>query len=825
MFHCFSCGVTGDIFTAAHYLDGKPLEGPTFITENVADLALRFGIPMPENFMDMTEDEKEELKTFAAYRSAMQILISGDDKTRSKIVDDKLKSYKWTADTMQLLGVGWVTDYQNYWKRMLALGYSAEFLRQVDLDNRGIFNEHSIIFTIKDEFGNPVGFSARNLDYEEKSKEYDAIVAKEGKDSPQLVGRSAPRKYINSTQLDGDTKPKNRIYQKGTRLYNLCVAKKHTPPLWIFEGYSDTTTAANESMLNTVAVGSVSFRREQLELILATNQKHLIYVLDADSAGAEGTARFMKLLETELGDRPGLKVEVVAMPAGSDDPDAFIRKNGRKAFEALERMDAFDWKVKQDLASGLDKHDVCNHGVSLIVNEPNRILQYKKACQLAKHCGIPESAVWPQVLARVDQDQAKLSAERLSLTNQVVKELTKNPGAVVSILKDAETRLENLEKVGRGYDKKSVDNYASYLFESYEKNNKKMDLITGWPYFDNMLGGIPTGDSFITVPGKMNQGKTSLLANLQVRLLENNENLTVFAHSLDDALGWYIPRLLGVRYGFPSTWFRKYGYYGQHEGHTKLDNRTSMRFSDAILGLTFEDAWRQARTWLNNLIDREELILADASVLPGTMPAFESWVRALRSKYPDRRLVCCGDNFHIYDLPGVEDGERKTRLMSQYIKGLANRYHATIVMTMELPKESLRPGLRPRVGNIKGTSGVAYDSNMNIGVYNDMKDFPADPKLIWYNSKQPSMTLVKSEVCQSVGAASPVLELVFDKVKTGSSFCGSLFYEFDPESGAMAECRESDQLSMQVKANEPDQRSWKQNPPSNFGRSAPDRTV
>lgn len=813
MFYCFSCGATGDIFTAAHYCEDKPLEGPGFVKDTVAHLAEMFGVSMPDAAFDMTEDEKEELKTYAAYRHAMQIIISGAKQPKAAIVEDKIKKYQWTNDTMQRVGVGWITSFQDYWKRMLALGYTAEFLKQIDLDNKGIFNEHSIIFTIKDEYSNPVGFAARNLLFEQQNKDYNNaysdIVKEEGADSPKLATLFKPRKYINSAHSDNETKPKNRIYQKGTRLFNFNIAKQYAPPLWLFEGYSDVTTAANNDMWNTCAIGSTSFRKEQLELILKSDIKDIIVVLDGDNAGEDGTQRLMNMLENELGDRPGLRIHVVCMPAGSDDPDLFIRTHGRKAFEDLERMDAFDWKVKQDLVAGLDPADVCDHGISLIVNESNNILRYKKACQLAKHTGIDESAVWREVLERVDQDQSKIRTERLLMVNKLAKDLAKNPTGVVSILREAQHSLDQLEKQGKGFQRKAITDYTDLLMDEYTKNSSKMELATGWPIFDDRLSGIPCGDSFITLPGKMNQGKTSLLANLQVRLLDNNDDIIVFAHSLDDALGWYIPRLFGVKYGFPSTWFRKYGWYGVDKRTTKLEDITELDVVGGA-GITFEDAFRKAKDWLRTQINEERLVLADASVLPGTMPAFESWVKSIRSRHPHDRLVCCGDNFHIYDLPGVEDGERKVRQMSQYIKRLANEVHATIIMTMELPKESLRPGLRPRVGNIKGTSGVAYDSNLNIGVYNDMKDFPSEPKLVWYNSKQPSMTAVGLDGQQTIGKQSPIMELVFDKVKTGSSFCGSLFYKFDPDSGVLNEYGEAEHINIANLANEPDQRSWRQ---------------
>src|SRR5208337_4997155 len=143
---------------------------------------------------------------------------------------------------------------------------------------------------------------------------------------------------------------------------------------------------------------------------------------------------------------------------------------------------------------------------------------------------------------------------------------------------------------------------------------------------------------------------------------------------------------------------------------------------------------------------------------------------ALRQKFPERKLVVIGDNFHLYDFPGFQDGEAKTRHMSSFVKGLANKYHATIIMTMELPKTSLQPGVRPRVRNIKGTGGISYDSSLNMGVYNDIKDFGDEATLVDpdQNHKDPVTNAPPYRV--------PILELVFDKSKI-NSFDGTIYYK------------------------------------------------
>jgi hypothetical protein len=185
--------------------------------------------------------------------------------------------------------------------------------------------------------------------------------------------------------------------------------------------------------------------------------------------------------------------------------------------------------------------------------------------------------------------------------------------------------------------------------------------------------------------------------------------------------------------------------------------------------------------WTREKVENELFIPEDISTLAPTLPALENRIKAFRQKYPERKLVVIGDNFHLYDLPGSQDGESKTRNMSMFVKGLCNKYHTTIMMTMELPKSALLPGVRPRVRAIKGTSGIAYDSSLNIGVYNDSKDFNESAKLI---------DLRPTEYDPSTGYIPyhrPILELVFDKSKV-NSFDGVIYFRMEPRSGRMDEC-------------------------------------
>jgi len=349
------------IFEAAHFLEGKPLSGHGFLMDTVPYLAQMNHVEIPR--LDLNPEDLYEMETYQAYQHAAYIIRTSKHSER---VQAKLAEYSWPKEVLSAIGIGSVSSFDDYMHQMtVSYGHKKEFLKDIDLDRRALFNENNIIYTVKDEHGSPVGFAARDLRYEEKQEKYESAIAdlraKYANDDKAFKTEKAklfkPRKYNNSAEsemVDGEdgrreTRLKNTIYKKGTRLFNFDLAKKATPPLEVFEGQPDCVTAFANGMKNATAIGSTHFTADHLDLILSADPpiKHLVFTLDADEAGKKGTDSFVNLLEEKLGGHPGLKVEIRIMPDGSDDPDRFIRTLGMKAFRELPKEDLFSWRVRK----------------------------------------------------------------------------------------------------------------------------------------------------------------------------------------------------------------------------------------------------------------------------------------------------------------------------------------------------------------------------------------------------------------------------------------------------------------------------------------------
>jgi DNA primase len=762
LWKCFGCSASGDVIDACIAIEGKPNAGAAWVSETLLYLADQFGIPVP--VIDMSPEEQRELDIYRAHAQASRLLLT---MKPSDAVKAKIEEYGWKERTLQMYGIGGVPSTAEYLKKMQEAGYTREFLRQIDLDNVRIFSPNSLIYSIKDEHGNTVGFSARNLTYDAALAAAKQITEEKGIDSPEaLVAREEiPQKYINSKQSDDNGTVRNPIYQKSKRLHGVHTLKG-ARSLYIFEGNADVVTAFNAGQKNTAALCTNKLSKDHLNLIFDLGINHLIFVMDGDAGGSAGVQSFVKLMDEYLTNRPGFNVQLVFMTDG-DDPDSFIRRQGLTAFQDLPKTSVFYWRMKQAVEAGDDPEAVAQSGVGYIVNETDPIIRYGMLTQLATVTGIPYDVLNSSVQDVLSASETLSNEEISAMAERLSLQLKKSPRNAIEIIAGAAVEVERMKRPVKGVTTQGICDALDHVFGKYEAAVESVGLKTRWPLFNKLFGGIPVGPAFLTMPGKPNQGKTSAMSTLAVDVLDLNDDAIVMFHSVDDHLLLLASRLCAIKYGYPSQWFQTAGKYIQDD-------------------LKFRQTFYESKEWIQEMSRSGRFLPLDVTMLPRTINSLEAKVKSLRTKHPSKPIFTLGDNFHLYqDGMGSPDVESKTRNMSMACKTMANTLETCLMMTMELPKGSLKPGERPRMANIKGTAGISYDSSANLGVYNDMKDFRELSNMVWKDKD---------------GIIKPVVELVFDKSKIASGFDGNIYYKLDPQSGRFDEIPESEQAAWAAKA-------------------------
>jgi len=395
--------VTGNIFHIAAAKEGKPLSGKGFVTDNLMYLAKKFGVAVPN--VNLTDDELYELEMRRAYVHAARIVQSSEVSAQ---VSEKLKQYMWPTAVIQKIGIGSVKSYEDYIERMTkGHGHKLEFLMDVDLAGRSsdhkhvqhrIFRPCNLIYTICDESGAPIAFSARNLNYEKEMSDYEAK-------KDRMSSSWHPRKYVNTKTT--------RIFEKRRTLFNFNEAKKSTTKqLVVFEGNADCVTTFAGGVKSAVACCGTAFTMEHLEIVIAAGIKKIILVFDPDEAGESGTKRFIDTL-AQYGDHPTLDISMILMTKEQGDADAYVRsfgdlRKGTLSFHKLPQTDLFSWNVKRMIEEGGDEVTICQQTLpSIISDQLDNLSRLEKADRLAMVTGVDREYVRREVLRLIDEHGRK----------------------------------------------------------------------------------------------------------------------------------------------------------------------------------------------------------------------------------------------------------------------------------------------------------------------------------------------------------------------------------------------------------------------------------
>lgn len=303
IFHCFGCGVGGDVFAFL-----MKIEGLSF-PEAVKFLAKRVGItiedrpPSPEERRKSEEKESyhQVIERVARFYSTILLEQKDGEPGRRYIAGRGVD-----LETAASCRLGFAPDRWDGLTRYLEkLKISPEVAENLGLvrkrEGGGYYDtfRNRLLFTIADPQGRCIAFGGRVLD------------------------DSLP-KYLNS--------PESPIYHKSEVLYGLDLAKQSVREkgcVYIVEGYFDHLALYKAGIKNVVATCGTALTGAQVKL-LKRSADRVFSLFDADAAGKKATFRAMDLfLESNF------PAHVVTLPEG-EDPDSFVGNKGLESF--LERV-------------------------------------------------------------------------------------------------------------------------------------------------------------------------------------------------------------------------------------------------------------------------------------------------------------------------------------------------------------------------------------------------------------------------------------------------------------------------------------------------------
>lgn len=275
-----------------------------------------------------------------------------------------------------------------------------------------------VMFPVFDYRGKVIGFGGRVLD-------------------------DSKPKYLNS--------PETLVFQKGTNLYGLNFALKHTMKeryFVIVEGYMDLITLHQYGITNVVASLGTALTINQARLLKRYADK-VVISYDADVAGQMATLRGLEVLRTA-----GFDVRVLQIPQGKD-PDEFVRSNGKEAFlkliNAAEPL--IDYRIKK-AEEGIDFKDsqsiiVYAEKVMEIIADLNPIEKDVYIKKASENTGIKEQLLYDILYKKISGDKDNQNIEN-TLRNEkkiyVEPAFIKAERSLLKVMTDSEDYLEYIEE-------------------------------------------------------------------------------------------------------------------------------------------------------------------------------------------------------------------------------------------------------------------------------------------------------------------------------------------------------------------------------------------
>jgi DNA primase len=367
LYHCFSTGKGGDIFTFIQEMEGLDFKGALRV------LAERAGVKLGP--VDVkAADQKERLYEITEKATEMfEAGLANSEEAKQYLRDRGVEDHVIKDFRIGYVPAGWRYLYEELSKKFSDADILLAGLGKKT--DKGIYDtfRDRIMFPITDTAGRPIGFSGRILHADEKSAKY--------------VNSPDTPLFNKSDILFGLDKAKNFI-----RKYNFTI---------LVEGQFDVVMMHQAGFRNTVGVSGTALADNlggangvnNLGLVKRLSN-NLILAFDADGAGIKAAKR-----SAHIGLKLGMDVKVVSIP-GAKDPADFIKESGKDGWGAVlrEAKHIIEFETEKIKESAKDERSMGNSiraevlpEIAMLGSEIEKSYFVKKVSDMT---GIDQAVLW-----------------------------------------------------------------------------------------------------------------------------------------------------------------------------------------------------------------------------------------------------------------------------------------------------------------------------------------------------------------------------------------------------------------------------------------------
>ena len=330
-FHCFGCGVGGDVIAFLMKIDHLSF------MESIEKLADRMNYTLHyDGVSDGKPSGPAKSRLVAANAAAAAFYQEQLNLPIAQHGRDFLQKRGFDRAAAEQFGIGYAPDeWDGLFKRLKSDGFSDAELSAAGLTKEGTKGpidryRNRLVWPIKNITGDYVGFGARKL----ASDEVD----------------QGP-KYLNTSETP--------LYKKSQILYGLDMAKKEIVKkrqVVIVEGYTDVMAAHLAGVTTAVATCGTAFGAEHIKIIRqllmddATFRGEVIFTFDGDAAGQKAALKAFELEQNFV-----TQTFVAVEPSGMDPCDLRVASGDLAVRDLIaRRVPLFEFAIRTEIA----KYDI-----------------------------------------------------------------------------------------------------------------------------------------------------------------------------------------------------------------------------------------------------------------------------------------------------------------------------------------------------------------------------------------------------------------------------------------------------------------------------------
>ena len=363
LYYCFGCHAGGNVF---HFV--MHMQNMTF-PEAIEHLANRANMQLPEDANAPNGyDRNKRDRLYEALTQAARFYFKTLYAPSGQKALNYLRERGLNDATIRTFGLGATPgNGDGLTKHLLEEGFTLQELCDAGLsaikDGRSydVFRARAL-FPIFDPRGRVLGFGGR------------------------ILGEGNP-KYLNSAQTP--------VFNKRENVYGLNFLKRtNLSGLTLVEGYMDVVSLWQNGIIGCVATLGTAFTAEQARLLRRYGEITICY--DGDEAGQRATLRALEIFEQN-----GVEARVIEIPGGQD-PDDFVKANGKEAFMQLERMEPTQYRLiklaaRSDLTTSPGMASYAIEAAKIVGQLQSPVQRERYATGLATQTGYDIATIYEQM--------------------------------------------------------------------------------------------------------------------------------------------------------------------------------------------------------------------------------------------------------------------------------------------------------------------------------------------------------------------------------------------------------------------------------------------